>query len=358
MTTGSVMLAARRRVAAAAVVAVMLAALLALLTTPLTAAGVVPTAWTVTATPLTLTEGQAADVTLAVTGGTTRIRCLLVSVPADFTVLDANVASVPAGETWNASFSAIAPTQVTFSLRSGGGGIQLLQAADLEVQVMPMTAIASAWTTSGHTGKSCTSPDVGPPLLPLQPFVIIPGPTPTATPTPTPTDTSTATPTPSPTATSTATPTPSPTATSTATPTAARSPSPTPTPVPTATRSQPATPTATAAASPAPSATIQPAATPSPSSNVAGGAVAGTTGGEGPNDAGISVADPRADAQVSAGELGSIDAMGYAWLVPGALLGLPGLLLLLIIGTQAGLASLFVTLTGRAMPEQEAAPIG
>ena len=89
----------RRRAAVAAGLAAALAALMALLTTSLTAAAVLPTAWTITATPLTLTQGQAADVTLTVTGGTDRIRCLLVSVPADYEVLDASVVTVPTGET-------------------------------------------------------------------------------------------------------------------------------------------------------------------------------------------------------------------------------------------------------------------
>ncbi len=277
-------------------------------------------------------------------------------MPADFTVLDANVVSVPAGETWNASFSGTAPTQVTFSLGSGGGGIQLLQAAELEVQVMPMTAIASAWTTSGHTGKYCTSPDVGPPLLPLQPFVIIPGPTPTATPTPTPTDTSTATPTPSPTATDRdADPQPHGHAHRDADRGSialahadARSDGGSHRGDARPTR-PPRHPRRSRRPSPLPR------HRPRPASRASGLGDHRRRGSE--RWGHRRSATPRADTPISIGELGSIDAMGFAWLVPGALLGLPGLLLLLIIGAQAGLASLFVTLTGRAMPEQETAPI-
>ena len=349
----------RRRAAVAAVVAAALAALMALLTTSLTAAAVLPTAWTITATPLTLTQGQASDVTLTVTGGTDRIRCLLVSVPADYEVLDASVVSVPPGETWNAHASGGGPTSVTFSLGSGGGGIQLLQVADFRVQVMPMTTAGTAWTATAHSGKSCTSsPDDGPPLLPLLPFVIIPGPTPT----PTSTATVPPTPTPTPTSTATAPPTPTPTVSPTPDPTA----TPTPRPTPTGARS--------------PSPTSSPSADPHPRSvpvrDRHGVGLAGRHGVPqwvaaarrragrsrlrvewrrilvGPGSFGRRPACGDGGRTV---DVGSTDALGYAWLVPGALLGLPGLLLFVIIGAQAVLAGAFVPLTGRALADPDGA---
>jgi hypothetical protein len=323
----------------------------------LTAAAVLPTAWTITATPLTLTQGQASDVTLTVTGGTDRIRCLLVSVPADYEVLDASVVTVPPGESWNARSSGSGPTSVTFSLGSGGGGIQLLQVADFRVQVMPMTTTGTAWTATAHSGKSCTSPDDGAPLLPLLPFVITPGPTPTPTstatipPTPTPTPTSTATTPPTPTP--TVSPTPDPTATPTPrpTPTGARSPSPTPSPsaIPTFDPS----PSTTANASASPSSTAPPSGSP-PSGDVPAGPVSGTGGGSS-SAQGLAVGGPLAGAAVETVDVGSTDALGYAWLVPGALLGLPGLLLFVIIGAQAVLAGAFVPLTGRALADPDGA---
>ncbi len=340
----------RRRAATAAGVAAALATLMALLTTPFTAAAVVTTAWTITATPPTLVEGQVSDVTLTVTGGTDRIRCLLVSVPADFTVLAASVVSVPAGETWTAHFSGAGPTSVTFSYSSGGGGIQLLQAADFRIQVMPMTATASAWTTTAHSGKSCTSPDVGPPLLPLPPFVIIPGPTPTATATCTPTPTPTVTPTPTPTPTASPTPDPAGGPTPRPTPTGARSPSPRPTPSPI--HSPQSSPTATATASASPSGTA-PVGTPPPSDAAPAGPVVGSGGGGSSAAQAVLVAGPLEGIRAGSVDIGSTDALGYAWLVPGALLGLPGLLVLLIIGAQAGLAGVFVPLTGRALADRE-----
>jgi hypothetical protein len=77
------------------------------------------------------------------------------------------------------------------------------------------------------------------------------------------------------------------------------------------------------------------------------------SGGGSPAGQDVAVGAPRGQDTVVSVDLGSIDPLGYEWLVPGALLGLPGLLLLLIIGAQAGLAGVFVPLTGRALAGQE-----
>lgn len=339
--------------------AVLLAAGLAILTAPVTSAAVLPTLWTITATPMVLTEGQVTDVTLTVTGGDTRIRCLVVTVPAGFTVLAEGVDSVPTGETWTARQTGSGPTRVTFALGSGGGGLQLLQVGTFDIRVMPVDTPLGAWTTTGHTGKSPGSPDAGPPLLPLQPFVIIPGPTPTptatATPTPTPAPTDTATPTP----TLGPTPTPGTTSSPTArpTPTAGRTGSPTPDPTGSpATGALPSpTPTDASTASP----TGSPSPSPSDSGATGGGAgpVSGTGGG--PPAAGtgghgaVTIAAAPKGSAVTIGNLGVASAMGLvAWLVPVALLGLPGLLLL-ILGAQLGTAGLFVPLTRRVLADRE-----
>ena len=222
-----------------------------------------------------------------------------------------------------------------------------------------MTTAGTAWTATAHSGKSCTgSPDDGPPLLPLLPFVIIPGPTPTPTstatvpPTPTPTPTSTATVRPTPTP--TVSPTPDPTATPTPrpTPTGARSPSPTSSP--SADPILDPSPSATATASGSPGATASPSGSPPPGA-VPAGPVSGSGGGGSSSAQGLSVGGPLAGTAVETVDVGSTDALGYAWLVPGALLGLPGLLLFVIIGAQAVLAGAFVPLTGRALADPDGA---
>ena len=335
--------------------AVLLAAGLAILTAPATSAAVLPTLWTVTATPMVLTEGQVTDVTLTVTGGDTRIRCLVVSVPAGFTVLGEGVDSVPAGQTWTAGQTGSGPTSVTFALGSGGGGLQLLQVGTFDIQVMPVDAPLGAWTTTGHTGKSPGSPDAGPPLLPLQPFVIIPGPTPTPTATPTPTPTPTDTPTPTPTLGPTPTPGATPSPTARPSPTAARPGS--PTPDPTRSPGSGASPSATPTDSP----TASPTGSPSPSDSDTTGSGAGPVGGTGggPSAAGsagrgvVTVAAAPVGGAVTIGNLGVASVVGlFAWLVPVTLLGLPGLLLL-IIGAQLGTAGLFVPLTRRVLADRE-----
>ncbi len=337
--------------------AVLLAAGLAILTAPVTSAAVLPTIWTVSATPMVLTEGQVTDVTLTVTGGDTRIRCLVVSVPAGFTVLAEGVDSVPAGQTWTARQTGSAPTTVTFNATGTGAGLQLLDVGTFDIRVMPVDAPLGAWTTTGHTGKSPGSPDAGPPLLPLQPFVIIPGPTPTptATPTPTPTPTPTDTPTPTPTLGPTPTPGTTPSATARPTPTAARTGS--PTSGPTRSPGTGATPSVTPTDAP----TASPTGSPSPSDTDTTGGGAGPVSGAGggPSAAGtaghgvVTVAAAPVGGAVTIGNLGVAGAVGlFAWLVPVTLLGLPGLLLL-IIGAQLGTAGLFVPLTRRVLADRE-----
>ncbi|HXX60271.1 MAG TPA: hypothetical protein VEI48_03155 [Candidatus Sulfotelmatobacter sp.] len=339
---------------------VLLATGLAVLTAPVTSAAALPTAWTVTATPMTLDEGQATDVTLTVTGGDTRIRCLVVSVPAGFTVVGESVTGVPTGQTWTARQSGSSPTSVIFALSSTTGGLQLLDVGTFDIQVMPMDAPLGAWTTTGHTGRSTGSPDAGAPLLPLEPFVIIPGPTPTATPTPTPT------PTPDPTDTATPTPTLGPT------PTPGTTPSPTAHPTATAVRTAPPTPDPTGTprpeVTPSPSAAPTPSPTPSPTDTPTASPIGPTGGGAGPvNGAGgagapnagspaghgESIAAAPGGGSVAIGDLGVAGAVGlFAWLVPVTLLGLPGLLLL-IIGAQLGTAGLFVPVTRRVLGDRK-----
>ena len=93
---------AGRRSPLPAGLALGLAGLLGLLTAPSASAVVLPTAWTVTASPMTLTEGHNTHVHVTVTGGTDAIGCVVVSVPSGFTVINVKVISVPTGTYWRA----------------------------------------------------------------------------------------------------------------------------------------------------------------------------------------------------------------------------------------------------------------
>ncbi|MFI5262552.1 MAG: hypothetical protein ACHQZR_08365, partial [Candidatus Limnocylindrales bacterium] len=77
----------------------------------------------------------------------------------------------------------------------------------------------------------------------------------------------------------------------------------------------------------------------------AGGAVGQAGAG------GVTVAGAPAAGTIGLGDLGSSDVLRFAWLVPGTLLGLPGLILL-VLGMQAALAGAFVPLTRRVFAER------
>ncbi len=184
-------------------------------------------------------------------------------------------------------------------------------------------------------------------------------PRPTPTPTPKPTPTPTPTPTPAPTPTPTPTPTPAPTPTPTPKPivvlptlplptvTIPSLPTPTPTPPPPSaepTRSPAAIVGPTAAPTPVPDSSSNAPQRPgsSESDPAAVAAVAATTGGNGPPPPpGLSVAPPElADGPsgvgpVAFGPFGTV-GLGIEWVVPTALLTVPGFLLLVI-----GLAQIF-----------------
>jgi VCBS repeat-containing protein len=159
-------------------------------------------------------------------------------------------------------------------------------------------------------------------------MIVAAAPTPGPTPAPTPTPTQTVTPTP------TATPTPTPTPTPTATP--HEEPGPAPTPVATAgpQSAEPSpslTPTPSPLPSPAPSGSPRPPAAPPPAPPVDGGDP------EGPWSIGSGVDGALGSdlpiANLAASLLG-LFGQAFDWLVPGALLGMPGLLLLAAVAAQ------------------------
>ena len=162
------------------------------------------------------------------------------------------------------------------------------------------------------------------------------------------------TPTPIPTATPTATPAPTPTPVLSPAPTPKATPVPTPAPSPTAAGPGPSpSPTPVASSSPAPSAGDSPSETPGPP--IAGQAGGTSAGPSGPPDV---VADPfpvrvgglPAGGAVELGDLGALDTTALvAWLVPGFLLGLPGMLILIVVLIQVGFATAFIPVTRRLL---------
>jgi len=281
-----------------------------------------PLGWTVTASPLTLVEGQATDVILTVTPGTQQIGCLVVTVPAGFSVSGASVTSVPAGAVWQIDLSGAGPTTVSFYTSKGGWRLAPGDVGRFTIRVTPLVAPLAAWSVAGYQQGLPPKGSVGLPLLPLQPFVIVPAPTPT------------------PVVTAAPTPTSAPTAPVTAPPTA----EPTPT----------GGATATPSGSPPPSSDVPTPSAPAPPSGMGGGG-GGVVGPGGPGASpgapiptGLDVGVLPDQGRVEVTDVGLAGGLGtYAWAVPGLFLGLPGLLILLIVGAQLLLAGIFVPVVRR-----------
>ena len=171
-----------------------------------------------------------------------------------------------------------------------------------------------------------------------------PTPVPTASPTPAPTPRPSATPGPTPAP--TARPTPPPSGPPTATPGPVGTSGTTPGVTPPGVTPRPS-PSASSGADPRPSGSGQPSPTRGPDDTPAptttGGGAAGGAGPGGPNDPG----DPDGPDRLDVGGGGSIDAVDWLdggligfgslveWSVPALVLGVPGLLLVLVVGLQA-----------------------
>ena len=351
-----------RVVAAGCVVAAMAAG--SLLITP-SAAAAKSASWGVDLSPLVLTAGKATTVTVMVTAGqSTKIGCVLLTVPAGFTVLKA---------------SAPAPWVVQPILRGPPAVVQFNVTTDPQrldgspvrfaVTVVATAPGLGAWTAASYQKFDAESKSNGAPTSPLILFVLTPAPTPKPTPTPTPKPTPTPTPIPTPTAKPTprptAAPTPRPTAAPTPRSTAAPTASPTPRPAPTSTPTPTATPTDGPTASPSPTdaspspspvqpapdsswrPTAQPRSTPTPAAPV-GPAVGGGPSGHGGSSIEIPILPSGVTVSITA--LGPLAGFGLlTWVVPGFFLGLPGLLILVVVAAQMLGGAIFVPITRRAL---------
>lgn len=179
--------------------------------------------------------------------------------------------------------------------------------------------------------------------------------------TPTPTLTPTPAPTPKPTPKPTPLPTPKPTPKATPVPGGTPKPptaTPPPTPVPGSTATQVPSPEPSVEPSPSESPTPSPTPTTIPTPGAGGngtGNASGSGTGGGPGADPSAARDTWAVRSLEDGGAGlAIDGVrlsgglgAYAWLVPGFILGLPGLLVLVIIGLQVAIGSVFVPLTRR-----------
>ena len=294
--------------------------------------------WTLTGAPLTATAGVATSFSLTATNLDllTELGCLEVDLPASFDIVGASAGNASNGDEWEA---VVFTNKVAVHSLSGGGRLELGQSITFTITAVPGEAGTFTWSNHAHRQQDCSgTEEVGVPLaiVVLPPLISTPAPTPTPSPTPTATPRPTPTPTP-------ILPLELPTL-----PPVIPLPS-----LPALPTIRPATPIPTVLpSSPGASPTASPSATPSPIPDEGSAAVlpVGTTGtppGAGGLDASgaapvvLGLGDPEGGdgsvGEVSLGPLGVIDGIGV-WAIPGAIVGGPGLLVILWVILQTGVA--------------------
>ncbi|MGH2392400.1 MAG: hypothetical protein ACRDGH_02745 [Candidatus Limnocylindria bacterium] len=259
--------------------------------------------WTLTGTPLVATAGQSTTFHMLATNlAGPPAGCVNVEIPSSFVIQWVGNVVAADGAVWTA---AVAGTWVDVTSTSGSQQLDVLEWVSFDMQLLPTQAGTWTWNNHVHVSNQCQGTSYnGAPVI----VVVAPGLLPTPVPTPV--------------------PTPIPSAVPTVVPTLPPLPTPIPTlpPLPTL-RSDP-----TATAPPTPTGTSRPSPTPqpvafSPSSTPTDGAASvgrlADLGGPGTGSFGLGT-----------DVVGLLDAP-LVWFVPGAAVGVPGLLVLLWIALQA-----------------------
>jgi hypothetical protein len=311
--------------------------------------------WSLTASPLAVSTGTPTTFTLTAANLLLdRIECVVVDVPANFSVGAVGVLGSSAGDSWVAARTG---NRVKVWTTSGGDRLELLDNVRFTIAATAMASGSLAWAASAYDHADCRSPGS---LLGVPPVVVVTGPAITPTPVPTPVPTSVPTPVPTPAPTSTpVVPLPSIPLPSIPLPTTpVPSIPPTPSPEPTATNGG-----AQPSSRPVPSETPSPTLDGSTIPPLSGGGEAG-----GPPAAGQPLAE-IAQARAIDRPLGAprvvfdeptldldIPLVGLLngaviWAVPVATIGGPGLIVLLWVALQAGGVSLMIPAARRLRGE-------
>jgi hypothetical protein len=285
--------------------------------------------WSLTISPQTATQGQPKVFSLTATNhdGSTKIGCLEVDLPASFVILSLGTPNASNGDSWDSSPSGANSVEVQSD--DGGGRLDDGESVTFTITSRPTAAGTFSWTNHAHVSHACDGGTI--PGSSLTVTVAPSGSTPTPVPTPV------ATPPPTPKPGSTATPRPAATPFSTPGPGAA-TPSGSPTPTPAASR----TPDASSSERPS---------TPAP------GTLPGGPGTGGSNDLRLApLGDSPNGGADSIGTGLDILAMldgQFVWFVPGAAVGVPGLLVIAFVGLQALGAMVWIPATRRLSGEDE-----
>jgi hypothetical protein len=264
------------------------------------------TAWRISAAPRTMYLDEPTQVKLTVTGGVLPIGVLTVTLPGGYTVTGASIVSV-AYKKW--AVSIVSASQVRYQV---AGEPRLIGEGDIAVfavTVVPTSTAGKAWTAAAFQKSTTSGASCGPPAAPLGTFTVLRR----GTPAPPPVSTPVASAVPS------------------ASPTESGSPEP-------------------PAVSPEPSAAAGPDESASPERSPSAGGIVGDPSH--PFGSGSQVEIPAlADgASIDMGSIDGLEGLGlYAWMVPGFLIGLPGLLILLVALMQAIAGGMLMPVARRAL---------
>ena len=314
--------------------------------------------WTLVATPTGVPTGIDATFTLTATNGDllTEIGCVIVDVPANFTITGVGVVGSTAGDSWIAWRSG---NRVTAQTTSGGDRLELLDSVTFTVRATALSGGSIAWGANAFRQQDCSG---GGSLIGVPPVVLVTGPA--VTPTPAPTAPPTPAPTAVPTGVPTAPPTPVPTSTPvTSTPRPVRSNTPPPSSVPSTAVPASVVPSTESLAATSTPQSAPAQSVPSSSSVPAAGSIGGTDVSPPPSTGSdraaaspppLRVEEERVElANASIGLLAGVST----WAVPAATIAGPGLLVLLWVAIQAAGAIAWVPaarrlrgVTGRRNP--------
>ncbi|HEX7473086.1 MAG TPA: hypothetical protein VF323_08380 [Candidatus Limnocylindrales bacterium] len=304
--------------------------------------------WSVGAVPMNLVYGTPTTIEVSVTGGSTPIGCLEITLANSDTATSASITAVPSGSAWTASVGA-GSRVVVLTAASAADRLTNGQTLTVAIEVVSTGQKSETWKVTGHQGETTTSSSTGLHSLSISGIAVVGAPKPTPKPTPSPKPPPTPRPTPRPTPTPTPPPAPTPTPTPTATPTPASTPKPTPTLTPTPTPTRPGR----AGSTPSPSSTS--GATGGGAGSLGGG---GSSAGSPPPPGPIGGLTVASDVTTAAGStaapvmptvtLGNVTlGSSFKWLIPTFALSVPGALIVVAVAIQLITGLTFVELTRR-----------
>jgi hypothetical protein len=275
-------------------------------------------AWNLVVTPKTVTQGQSTTFSLTATNQQTnsQLGCIQVDLPTSFVIVSIGTPTASDDEPWVSSI--VGGNIVEVKSAPGPGRLENGDSVTFTVTARPTAAGTFLWDNRAFPSNNCNGPLNGTPVS----ITVVPAPTPNPTPTPPPTPAPTAAPTPT------------------------VGPGPTPTPI--TSRPPASSPTSGASLPPGaesptprpgePSSTSDASGSASPSSPVPGASPDGSSNGGGDR---LQVAPLNDSAGAATDDLGTgLDVLAlldgpFVWFVPGAAVGVPGLLVIAFVALQA-----------------------